>query len=210
MRGWVGALLLWGCNGDSGTTDTDGAAGTCDEIEVEPLTSVPATEWDPALSAAFVDYDSLAGRWNAVDACGGTVGIKILTPDRETMDIVTQPWTTERLICGCVNDPLYGDDTQFTPLATFDGFQFYIETFDDPGVQGQTIVGSGSLFGDAPFTVRGCAVTNIDPALGSAWDQVTAILRVEGGVPTGALVLANKEQEVTSCALTDWQLVQKL
>lgn len=210
MRGWWVTLLAWGCGGDDEPTTTDPDAGTCNELDKAPMSQVPATEWDPGLGDAFDDFELLAGRWNVSNECGGIVGIKITTPDRESMDIVTSTWTTPSLFCGCVNDPEYADDTKYDPIATFDGFEFYIETFDDPGVQGQNIVGSGSLFSGAPFTVRGCAVKDIDPAFGSAWDQMTAIIRIENGEPTGSLVLATNEQQVTTCKLSNWQLVQKL
>lgn len=211
MRTTALALALWACGGDKETTPTDGDAGTCDEIVTAPLTEVPATEWDPALGPALEDYDGLSGRWNVKNECGGaTVGIKLVAKDRETLELVTEPWTSTTITCGCANDPLYGDDTDFAPLAFFEGFEFYVETFDDPGVQGQTVIGSGGVFSGGPFSVRSCAVQNIDPILGSAWDQMTAIVRVEGGTIVGTLVLATDEGTVETCSLTDWDLVEAL
>ncbi len=203
---------LVACNGDKDEGTHSGDPSGCDALVTEPLPSVPATEWDPDLGPAMATYDSLGGRWTATADCEGVgeIGLKFLKRSRDELQVVREGYPPG-LPCGCDNDPDFGADADFGPLATFTDFEFYVETWNDPGVQGQTVISAGGLFAaDDPFQVRACGRTTIDPYLGSQWDYLTTILRVSGGNLEGAIVLSNDAGESTTCALTGFDLVEAL
>jgi hypothetical protein len=208
MRG-VGFLLL-GAVACTGKDKDDGtqAGNDCDSIETAPLAQVEATQWPAGLTDAIPVYNDLGGRWTASNSCGEPIAIKFVTRPQEELEVVQTPYnTTER--CGCPTDPKYLDDTQYDVVALHDNFDFFVEVFDDPGLAGQTIKAAGALYGPGePMTVRACGVDDVDPILQSAYDQVTTILRVEGGAMTGSLVLAPAEGEPVVCDLSDFVLVE--
>lgn len=203
-------LGFLGCGGDDTDTHSGGPSG-CDALVSEPLGQVPATEWDPDLGPAMATYDELAGRWTADTSCGiGRVGIKFVTHTRDELEVVREPYPAG-VPCGCTIDPSFGPDGTYGPLATFTDLEFYVETWDDPGVQGQNVIASGALYAsDDPFQVRACGTQTIDPYLGSAYDDLTTIVRVGGGALSGAIVLTTLTGESSTCDLTDFELVEAL
>jgi hypothetical protein len=210
MRG-VGFLLL-GAVACSGNDKDDGTqvGNDCDSIETAPLSQVEATEWPAGLTDAIPVYNSLGGRWTASNSCGGEIAVKFVPRPQEELEVVTSPYnTTER--CGCPTDPKYLDDTKYDVVALHSNFDFYVETFDDPGLAGQTILSGGALYGPGePMTVRACGIDDIDPILQSAYDQATTIVRIENGAITGSLVLAPATGEPVVCDLTNFTLVEAL
>jgi hypothetical protein len=204
-------LAILGCGGNDDTGTHSGDPGGCLSIVTEPLGSVPATEWDPDLGPAMETYDGLAGRWTAETDCGlGRIGLKFVNRAREELEVVREPYPTS-LPCGCDNDPDFGADSAYAPLALFTDFEFYVETWDDPGVEGQNVISAGGLFdASAPFQVRACGRQSIDPYLGSEWDALTTFLRVTGGTLGGTVLLSKDSGETSACALSDFVLVEAL
>jgi hypothetical protein len=205
-------LAVLGCGGDDdGGSDSGSDAAGCATLETAPLGTVPATEWDPGLPPAMDAFESLSGRWTAATDCGlGTIGIKLVGGTRDDLQVVTTPYAPG-YDCGCVTDPAFGPDTDYGPIATFTGLSVYLETWDDPGVQGQSVDNGGALYGaGAPFEVRACGRQDIEPYLLSAWDSLTTVVRVTGGTLEGTVRLATDEGETSVCALTDFQFVEGL
>lgn len=203
-------LGFLGCGGDDTDTHSGGPAG-CDALVSAPLGAVPATEWDPDLGPAMATYDGLAGRWTADTSCGlGRVGLKFVNRTRDELEVVQEPYPAG-VPCGCTFDPSFGPDGTYGPLALFTDFEFYVETWDDAGVQGQNVITQGALYpSDAPFQVRACGTQTIDPYLGSEWDDLTTIVRVTGGALGGSVLLSKSTGESSSCDLTDFELVEAL
>jgi hypothetical protein len=212
------SIALVGCGGNGKDDDTAPDA-SCDDIVTERLGSVSVEEWPAGLAEVIPTYDGLGGRWTATATsdsadstlCNGTLALKFTNHSREDLQVVREGWTSTTLTCGCLTDPQYPDDTSFDVLAIDDGFQFYVESFGDPALNGVTLTGSGKLFGaGAPMDFRACAVDDVDPVLQSAYDQVTTVLRVIDGVMTGTLVLVPTSGAVETCELTDFALVEPL
>jgi hypothetical protein len=203
-------LLTWfACNGKDATTDSaDGAE--CSLVS-DPLGTVPATEWNPDLGAAMATYDGLAGRWTADTDCDlGTVGFKFVVRSRDELEVVKEGYPAG-LPCGCDGDPAFGTDSDYSPIATFADFEFFVETWDDPGAQSQNVISGGALFDTAaPFQIRACGRMTIDPVLGSQWDTLTTILRVSNGALSGAVILSDDEGQAESCELSGFELVEAL
>lgn len=203
-----------GCSGnkDAGD-DSGGAPPSCDDLATSPLGQVDVNDWPAGLADVLTPFDNIAGRWEATSSCGSVVAVKFVTTTRESLDVVTTPWTpVPSLSCGCTADPSFGDDTKYNPVAFDPSFEFYVEVFDDPALDGRTIPSSGALFPPtAPFVFRGCGVDDVDPVLLSAYDQVSTVLRVlPSGEMTGSLVLTPKEGDPTVCELSDFTLVEAL
>lgn len=204
-------LVLWGCGGDKETDDTGGGELGCSQLVANPLPTVPASEFPPDLGARMETYDSLPGRWTADTDCGiGEIGIKLVGVPRDELQVVEQGYPAGSP-CGCTADPSYGHDGEFGLIATFSSFEIYIETWDDPGVQGRTLVSVGGLFDAAsPFELRACGRDEIDPYLGSQWDTVTGALRVVAGELEASILLSNDTGESTTCNLSNFTLVEAL
>lgn len=199
--------LLAACAGPASTDGTVTDDG-CDDIVTAPLGSVPVEEWPQGTPDAMETFLSVDGRWEADNSCGLPTAIKITTGPQDQLQLVQEPWPLTR-DCGCLTDPSFAPDSKYELVALHDSFEFFVETFDDPGVQGQTLAGSATLFtpGEA-LRMRGCAVTDIDPALGSAYEQLTTILRIEqGGNMSSDLVLAKEDGTVEVCTLSNFTLV---
>lgn len=207
---WPLALAA-ACGGNDDTTDTD-PPPSCDEIVTAPLGQVPVGEWPSGLAEAIPDYTGIGGRYDVDTACSdGTLSLKLTPTSEEELQVVQQPWTSSTLTCGCVTDPLYADDTKYEVLARFEGFDVFVEQFGEPGVDNQSIAAAGSLFGgSAPMSFRACGSLNVNPILGSVYEQVSAVIRLEGGAFTGELVLARTDGTVETCDLSEWELVEGL
>lgn len=204
-------LAFLGCGKkDDGDHSGDPVAG-CAALQSAPLSSVSANEWPPDLGPTLASYDGLAGRWTAQSDCGqGAVGVKLVPLPRDTLEVVTAPYPASAP-CGCIVDPEFGPDGAYGQLATFDGLQVYVETWDDPGVSGRNLVAAGGLFDAAsPFQVRACARDNIDPYLQSAWDNVNVVVRQAGGDLEMAIELTNDDGTSDVCHLTGFSFVEGL
>lgn len=204
------ALVLGACgNKDQGDTGTGPAGAGCDQIETKPLVEVPSTEWPLGLDAAILEYQDFSGNYTVSNSCGDNLTVKLTAPAFETLQVVLTPWTTTRERCGCVNDPDYPDDTQLDPVALLDNFEFYIDEWPDLGVSGQTVVGSGALYGpDEELEFRACGLRDVDPVLQSAYDQIGAVVRIPaGGQFEAAITLAPLDgSEVVTCNFTNFNL----
>ncbi|HHO54342.1 MAG TPA: hypothetical protein ENK18_26595 [Deltaproteobacteria bacterium] len=203
----VGALTA--CAGPSGTDGTTTNEGSCDDIVTAPLGTVSVEDWPQGTADAMETFLSIPGRWEVDNSCGLPTAIKITTGPQETLELVQEPWPLTH-DCGCLTDPSFAPDSKYGLVAVHDSFEFFVETFDDPGVSGQTLEGSVTLFapGEA-MRLRGCAVTNIDPLLGSTYEQLTTILRIEqGGIMSSDLVLAKEDGTVQVCTLSNFTLVE--
>lgn len=201
--------LVLGCSGDG--KDGDDPPPSCEVVVTAPLTEVDATTWPAGLTDAIPDYNALAGRWTATSSCGGEVALKFVTRPQEELLVVQEPWVTTQP-CGCTTDPSFEADSAYNAVAIHESFEFYVETFPDPALDGITIPSSGALFGPgSPLTVRACGVDDVDPVLQSVYDQVTTIVRVDAAIGmTGSLVLTPKEGEVEICELSGFTLVEAL
>jgi hypothetical protein len=202
-------VLLVACNGDggddSGTTPT---VASCDSVITSPLTQVPSEQWPAGTPEAIDTYLGVSGRWEVQNSCGDPTAVKITIGSEELLQIVQTPWT-EGVDCGCVADPIYDADSSYPVVALHENFRFYVETFDDPGVQGKTVEGAGALFGgSSPLSFRGCGTENIDPIDNSLNDTLTTVMRVDSsGIMSGQILLTTDAGEVTTCDLTNWTFV---
>ncbi len=205
-------LSLVACNGDGGD---DGATtpqpGGCDSVVTSPLSQVPTDQWPEGVPEAIDTYLSVPGRWETENSCGGTTGVKITIASEEDLEVVLEPWNTVSA-CGCATDPNFEADSTYDVVALHENFQFFLETFDDPGANARTVPGSGALFAPGePLKFRGCGTQNIDPVTGSDFDLVTTIMRVTGtGGLNGTVVLTDEDGEVEQrvCELTNWTFVE--
>jgi hypothetical protein len=207
-------LLAAACSGDDETTAPPPEA-SCDDITSAPLGEVDVNDWPDGLPEAIADYNLIGGRYEAVasEACGvGVVAVKLIPATQEELLIVTETWpAADILTCGCVADTKFGDDTAYAIAAQIPAFEFYIESFGDPGIDNQNVVGTGALFSpSAPLTMRQCGTKDVDPILGSAYDQFTTILRIEDGLLTGGLSLAKIDGTRVDCELSDFELIEAL
>lgn len=211
-------LLLPACGGDKDddTTGPDPQA-SCDDLTAEPLGTVPVEEWPAGFPEALEMYRDLGGRYDATlsEACGGgTVGIKLIPRGQEELLLVTEPWPSAAVLtCGCVTDPNYSDDTAYDIAAQIPEFEIFIETFGEVGLDNQNLLGAGALFNpsaEAP-TLRACGTKDVNPILGSIYEQFTAIVRVEdSGLITGTLTLAKTDGTNETCELEGWDFVSPL
>ena len=201
---------LWACSGGDDPTGTT-EAGSCDGIATSPLAEVSSEAWPDGTAEAIETYRTVDGRYETTNSCGYPTAIKLTThiAGEEALQLVTEPWPVSR-DCGCLTDPNFAPDSKYGLVALHDEFQFFVETFDDPGVQGQTLVGDGALFTPGePMRFRGCATTNIDPLLESRYEQLTTIFRIElGGTLSADLVLATPEGEVEVCSLSGFVKIE--
>jgi hypothetical protein len=209
MRVLALSVVLWGCSGKNKDDDSAPDA-SCDDIVTERLGSVAATEWPAGLAEAVPTYNDTGGRWTATSSCGGEIAVKFTRVSQEDLLVVREPWTTTNLPCGCITDPNHPDDTAFDVVALHENYAFYVESFDDPALNAQTIVSSGALYGPGePLQFRACGFDNVDPYLQSRYDQITTVVRVDaGGVMSGTLVLAPIDGPVETCELTGFVLVE--
>lgn len=218
MRTLTLSIALVGCSG-KGKDDDSAPDASCDDIVTERLGAVSVDEWPAGLAEAIPDFELIGGRWSATatsdstaaTACSGTIALKFTTETREDLLVVREPWSSPTLPCGCQSDPSFPSDNTLDVVALTENFSFYVETFGDPALNARTVPGAGALFGPGePMSFRGCAVDDVDPILQSAYDQVTTVLRVTGGVLSGTLVLAPVSGAVETCELTDFKLVEAL
>lgn len=209
-RSSLSLLLLAACSG-GGDDETTEPFATCDEIVAAPLPEVEATAWPDGMAEAIGTYNSLAGRWEATSSCGGTVALKFVTPTQEELQVVTESWSTPGLSCGCVTDPAFADDTAYDVIALHENFEFFVEAYDDPGLDAKNVMAAGALYGPgAPLEFRACGTTNIDPLLASEYEQATTVLRVEsGGTMTGTLVLARTDGTKDTCDLSSFERIAR-
>ena len=196
-------MLLWtlvACGGDDETETPP----TC-SIATEPLSAVPADQWDPGMGAAVDGYVTVAGNWDVGTDCPiGATTIVITAPPEEQIGVVTTP-PPEGAVCGCASDPDFDDDGAYGPIGTFANLTMFVESWDDPGLQAATATGSGALFGEgAPYQVRGCASANIDPVKNSAYDSFEVLFRLDRGSLSGSVVLHTDAGGTESCSLTGW------
>lgn len=203
--------VIGGCGGDKDETP-DPDAVSCEGLATEPLSRVEVTRWPAGLTEALPLYDTLDGRWEASSSCGGLLTLKFLSVPREELEVVTAPYEAGSSNCGCVWDPELGSDEQYPMAAISRGFEYYVEVFDDPALDGRTLEGEGVLFGSgAPVAFRGCAHDDVDPILQSVYDQVATIVRIDpNGVLSGSLVLTPVNSEPEVCELTGFSLVEAL
>jgi hypothetical protein len=217
MRFLALLLLVTACHGKDDTTTGPAPQATCDDLTAEPLGSVPVEEWPEGFPDALERYRDLGGRYDATldEACGGgTVGIKLIPRGQEELLLVTEPWPAASVLtCGCVTDPVYEDDTAYDIAAQIPEFEIFVETFGEVGLDNQNLVGSGALFNPsaAAPAMRACGTKDVNPILGSIYEQFTVIVRVEdSGLLTGTITLAQTDGTNSSCDLTDWELVEGL
>jgi hypothetical protein len=208
---WLGASALIGCGGDK-DQGTDPDAVSCEGLATSVLGQVESTRWPAGLADALPRYDLLDGRWEASSSCGGLLTLKFVSVPREALEVVTSPYTAESSNCGCVADPEFGADEQYPMAAVSPDFEYFVEVFEDPALDGQTLRGEGVLFGTgAPISFRGCARDDVDPILQSQYDQVAAIVRIDNaGQLSGTLVLEPLEGEPEECTLSGFRLIEAL
>ncbi|MEZ4237686.1 MAG: hypothetical protein R3F59_16370 [Myxococcota bacterium] len=208
--GWlVLALVSAGCSGKGKDADTAGEP-SCDGLTTNVLGQVEVTQWPAGLSDVLVPYDGLEGRYQVSSTCGGLVTIKIVAVPREELQVVTSPYAAGSSGCGCTFDPDYGDDAQYPMGAITETFDFYVDSYEDPALDGQTLHGQGVLYGtSAPFLFRGCALDDVDPVLQSAYDQVGGIVRItDAGELEGAIILRPLNGEAEVCELGGFDKVE--
>ena len=59
--------------------------------------------------------------------------------------------------------------------------------------------------------MRACGTKDVNPILGSIYEQFTAIVRVEdSGLITGSITLAKTDGTNASCELSDWTFIEGL
>ena len=208
MRARMGVLpLVLGmisCGG--GDSEDSGITETCEDRTTTPLTDLPSDQWPAGLDAAVTAYKNLSGTWEAASCFdeSQTVTIKIVAVPIEEIDIITAGISSE-VPCGCVNDPSYGHDGTYNPVAIVPEIQVSLEMEDeegiDPGIDNQTFQLAGGMFGpDQPIMYRGCASDTIEPYLESAYDQVAVAIRLE---PVSAATLDADEGSLSMSFLFD-------
>jgi hypothetical protein len=208
MRTIVAVAALAACSGDK-TTDTGLDPNLCSQLVTQPLGSVPATDWPAGVTDDLPLYEPLSGRYQVNNSCGDALYVKFTAKTQEDLNVVTTPYPEGAGGCGCTVDPVYGDDSQYDPVLTHDGFQFYVESWDDPGLSSQVFVGEGALFGpDQPMQFRSCGVQDVNPALNSAYDTVATIARLEGGELTASIVMTPFEGDPVVCDLSGFSKVE--
>lgn len=209
MRWLVLGFVAAGCNGDGGGGGNDTDLGTCDDLVTAPLPTVPSTDWPEGLAEAITSYQEFGGRYEVSNTCGDGIAVKITPPLFETLEVVTEPYNTTQE-CGCTVDPDFPDDAQLDMLATMSGFEVFIESWTDPGIAGQTVVGSGALYAEGTgMLLRACGTEDIDPYLQSAYDQLDVVIRIdESGSLVGLLRLTpvDPEAPVEICDLSNFNL----
>jgi hypothetical protein len=202
MRTVLLCVVALGCGGDK-DTETPGDPNLCNDLVAEPLPTVPATDWPAGLDAAMPEYVEIGGRYTVTSSCGQVLTVKLTRQEQDQLKVVTSPFPEGAGDCGCTADPNYGDDTEYDVIALFEDFEIYVESFEDPALDSATFENDGALFGPgSPMLVRFCVTEDVDPVLNSAYDQVSIVLRVEGGSLNGALVLTPFEGEPEVCELS--------
>lgn len=202
------ALAFVACKDNGGNeTGTNTGAPSCDDVVTQPLAEVPSTQWPTGLDQAILDFQDFSGPYTVSNSCGDNLTVKLTAPSFETLVVVTTPWATENLKCGCLNDPQYPDDTEMEAVALLEGFEVFIDSWPDPGVDGQRVIGAGALYAPtSDLEFRACGVKDIDPYLQSAFEQVGAIIRMpQSGGLEGTLTLAPLDgSAVQVCQLTNF------
>lgn len=209
-------LVLAACGGGADDdTDLPASQATCDDLTAAPLSEVPVEDWPDGMPQILEQYANVSGLYEvkASGACANEkFAVKLVPRGQEELLVVPEPWAAaDILTCGCVTDPVYGDDTTLPIAAQIPEFEVYIEDFGEVGVNNLSVLGSGALFSPSqPLTMRACATKNVDPILGSAYEQFTAIVRLENGNLSGAITLVTTEGANETCELTEWEFIDDI
>ncbi len=197
-------VLLSACNGDE-TTPTDPLQ--CDSLVSGPLGDVGTYDWPPGVREALDLYPTLQGVFDVDSSCGDDVSVKFTHPPQEMLEIITTPWPDiSGLPCGCTVDREYPPDPDLELVMLHFDFEVFVDNFDDPAVDDVTLITEGAFYQpDQPLEFRSCANTNIDPLKGSAYSNMSYVVRVpQGGGIEMDIHLADDNGSLTTCELTDF------
>jgi hypothetical protein len=186
MLRWVAAAaLLAGCKKE--VVDT-GPTGSCEDIQTQSLTYVPATDYPEGLADELDIWRGLPGTYEA-DYCGrGTITVKLDNmPTVEQLQIVTSGVDT-RIPCGCTTDPNVAEDDNALGAHTW-AYDASVFLFDAPSVEETAVAVEDPLNGllvyvdwallptSAPVAMRGCAKVPIEDETGT-YTNATVVIRV--------------------------------
>jgi len=197
--------VLAACGGKDDDTPTEPL--DCDSLVSAPLGEVATYDWPPGVREALDLYPTLQGVFDVDSSCGDDVSVKFTHPPQELLEIITEPWPdVSGLSCGCTVDPDYPPDPSLELVMLHFGFEVFVDNFDDPAVNDVTLLTEGAFYQpDQPLEFRSCANTNIDPLRGSAYSNMSYVVRVpDGGGIEMDIVLADDSGNVTTCELTDF------
>ncbi|MEQ1569823.1 MAG: hypothetical protein ABMA64_29575 [Myxococcota bacterium] len=195
-------MTVVGCNGKGDDTDTAGDPDLCGDLATAPLPTVAATEWPTGLTEVMPNYREISGRYSTTSSCGAVLTVKVTAEPESGLEVVTTPYPAGAGGCGCTTDPSYGDDAALGAIALVDTFEFYVEEYADPALDGESFDLTGALFPPtADVQFRGCAEVDVDPVLVSAYDRVSIAVRMTGGSLNGSVTLTPAEGDPEVCDL---------
>ena len=213
-------LLVAACSG-GGDDAGEQTALACEDISTAAVNEVAADDWPDASIGQIIfpttgTYEglgggSLAGQLfeDVNNSCGDPTNVKITTFSAEEIEIVQDPWPTS-VDCGCTVDPLFDADSKMQVIALHQVpervIEVFVETFDDPVVQGRINFDSSfmAFYGpNEPLEWRACLSDSVDDFEGSDFETYDIIVRKRRGSANFEidLILTPREGDPTTCEL---------